>query len=85
MMGGIHMIQGHANLDVLDNCDLHPVQCVCVFFLTDFSVFSEKIRVKIQLILLMSLEIFAKFLESLNWKKEKTPLILLSNVSHKVY
>ncbi len=45
--------------------------CVCVFFLTDFSVFSEKIIVKIQLILLMSLEIFAKFLESLNSKKEK--------------
>jgi hypothetical protein len=31
-MGGINMIQEHANLDVLDNCDLHPVQCVCVFF-----------------------------------------------------
>jgi hypothetical protein len=24
------MIQGHANLDVSDNSDLHPVQCVCV-------------------------------------------------------
>jgi hypothetical protein len=80
------LIKGHANLDVLDNCDLHPVQCVCVFFLTDFSVFSKKILVKIQLILLMSLEIFAKFFISLNWKKkQKTPLILLSNVSHKVY
>ncbi len=58
--------------------------CVPVFFLTDISVFSEKILVKIQLILLMSLEIFGKYLISLNWKKEKTPLILLSNVSHKV-
>ncbi len=70
------MIKGHANLDVLDNCDSHPVQSVCVcvcvfFFLAYFSVFSENILVKIQLILLMSLEIFAKNFISLNWKKEK--------------
>ncbi len=72
------MIQGHANLDVLDNCDLHPVQSVCVFFsLTDISVFSEKILVKIQLILLMSLEIFANFLISpkLEERKKKKPLL----------
>jgi len=39
--------------------------------MTYISVFSEKILVKIQLILLMSLEIFAKIFISLNWKKEK--------------
>jgi len=22
------MVHGHANLDVLDNCDLHPAQCL---------------------------------------------------------
>jgi hypothetical protein len=28
----IHMVHGHPNLDVLDNCDLHPAQCLgCLF------------------------------------------------------
>jgi hypothetical protein len=28
----INMVYGHANLDVLDNCDLHPAQCLgCLF------------------------------------------------------
>jgi len=26
------MVHGHANLNVLDNCDLHPAQCLgCLF------------------------------------------------------
>jgi hypothetical protein len=28
----INMVHGHANLDVLDNCDLHPASCLgCLF------------------------------------------------------
>ncbi len=28
----INMVHGHANLDVLDNCDLHAAQCLgCLF------------------------------------------------------
>ncbi len=47
------------------------------FFLTDISVFSEKILLKILLILLMSLEIFANFFISpkLEERKKKKPLL----------
>jgi hypothetical protein len=41
-MGGINLIQGHPNLDVLDNCDLHHVQCVRVFFPVRFFCFFRK-------------------------------------------
>jgi hypothetical protein len=57
---------------------------VCVFFCPDRLFCFSRTNYSENLTR-MSLEIFAKFLISLNWKKEKTPLILLSNVSHKVY
>jgi hypothetical protein len=39
----INMVQGHANLDVLDNCDLHLAQCLgCLFGQTEGIFWGEK-------------------------------------------
>jgi len=81
------MIQEHANLDVLDNCDLHPVQCVCVFFPDRHFCFFRKNSSENST---NFANVFGNICQIFDItkigrkKKEKTPLILLSNVSHKV-
>ncbi len=85
MMGGINMIQGHANLDVLDNCALHPVQCVCVVFPDRlFCFFRKNSRENSTNFANVFGNICQIFDITKFGKKEKTPLILMSNVSLKV-
>jgi hypothetical protein len=66
------MVHGHTNLDVLDNCDLHPAQCLgCLFGQKIWVFFWGKINVFVVEILLFF--VFQKFCQIFNaktWKKK---------------
>jgi len=77
------MVHGHANLDVLDNCNLHLAQCLgCLFGQKEGIFWGEKC-------FLIEILLFFCFSENLpNFQcqnMEKETMILMLNVSHKEY
>jgi hypothetical protein len=81
----INMVHGHTNLDVLDNCDLHPAQCLgCLFGQKIWVFFWGKINVFVVEILFYF--IFSEILPNFQCQNmEKETMILMLNVSHNVY
>ncbi len=75
------MVQGQGSPDVFDNCDLHPDQCFCCFFGQKEGIFWRK-----NVFLVESLNFFLRKLTKFSIPQmEKETLILMQNVSHKVY
>ncbi len=68
----INMVHGHANLDVLDNCDLHPAQRLgCLFGHKEGIFLGEKNVFLVENFLLFS--VFQKICQIFNaktWKKK---------------
>jgi hypothetical protein len=61
---------GHANLDVLDNCDLHPAQCLgCLFGQTEGIFFGKK-NVFVVEILLSFFQKSQQIFNAKTWKKK---------------
>jgi hypothetical protein len=80
----MNVVHGHANLDVLDNCDLHHAQYLDYLFGQKEGIFLVEKNV-----FLVEILPFFRFPEKLpNFQcqnMEKETMILMLNASHKVY
>jgi hypothetical protein len=77
------MVHGHANLDVLDNCDFHPAHCLgCLFGQKEGILLGGKSFFLVEILLLFFPENLPNF-QCQNMEKET--MISMLNVSNKVY